>query len=163
MLKDKLIASSGSLEGIQKLISQYLYGSTITLTDLEDDLWAVSNAKGLLPHYAVILSKGKYKFVELSEPLDPEILNESIIQESVIKILKEPGYIDYLTALDKKAIVQILDAGALTGTTKKKKIELIPIDINEDVYEVVISNWGVWTYGANPSWDTNITLIQYRR
>lgn len=162
MPKDKVIASSGSLEGIQKLISQYWYGSTVILDQIEDDIWAVSNSKGIRPMYAVILSKGKYKFVELVEPLDPEILNESTIQESVIKILKEPGYIDYLTATDKKAIIQILDAGALTGTTKKKKFEIIPIDINEGVYEVHVSDWGVWTYGANPSWDTNITLIQYK-
>ena len=61
----KILASSSSLEGINKLISQYLYGSTITLIPSSDEtnLYEVHNKKGKTQFY-VEFSRGKYKFIQ---------------------------------------------------------------------------------------------------
>ena len=56
----KLIGSAGSLEAIRKLIADYLYGSTITLTEIDKNRWSVSNKNGLL-RYEVVLKKGRYR------------------------------------------------------------------------------------------------------
>ena len=59
-----VIASSPTLEGIKKLISEYLYGSTITLVQIDDDgeFFEVHNKKGITPFY-VKLKNNKYQFV----------------------------------------------------------------------------------------------------
>jgi DNA repair protein RadC len=61
---DVIIASSPTLEGIKKLISEYLYGSTITLVQIDDDgeFFEVHNKKGITPFY-VKLKNNKYQFV----------------------------------------------------------------------------------------------------
>ena len=61
---DVVIASSPTLEGIKKLISEYLYGSTITLVQIDDDgeFFEVHNKKGITPFY-VKLKNNKYQFV----------------------------------------------------------------------------------------------------
>jgi DNA repair protein RadC len=61
---DVVIASSPTLEGIKKLISEYLYGSTITLVQIDDDgeFFEVHNKKGIIPFY-VKLKNNKYQFV----------------------------------------------------------------------------------------------------
>jgi hypothetical protein len=59
-----VLASSPTLEGIKKLISEYLYGSTITLVQIDDDgeFFEVHNKKGITPFY-VKLKNNKYQFV----------------------------------------------------------------------------------------------------
>jgi len=61
---DVVIASSPTLEGIKKLISEYLYGSTIKLVQIDDDgeFFEVHNKKGITPFY-VKLKNNKYQFV----------------------------------------------------------------------------------------------------
>ena len=61
---DVVIASSPTLEGIKKLISEYLYGSTITLVqvDFDGEYFEVHNKKGITPFY-VKLKNNKYQFV----------------------------------------------------------------------------------------------------
>jgi hypothetical protein len=62
----KVLASSSSKEGINKLIEQYLYGSTITLVQTDNDkIYEVHNKKGKTSFY-VELSRGKYKFIQPS-------------------------------------------------------------------------------------------------
>ena len=60
----RILASSPTLEGIKKLISEYLYGSTITLVQIDDDgeFFEVHNKKGITPFY-VKLKNNKYQFV----------------------------------------------------------------------------------------------------
>ena len=60
----KVLASSPTKEGVSKLIEQYLYGSTITLVETEDDkIYEVHNKKGKTPFY-VELKRGKYNFIQ---------------------------------------------------------------------------------------------------
>ncbi len=63
--KTKLLATSATEEGIKKLISEYFYGSTISLTPISDTEFEVHNKKGKLNNYRVILKGGKYRFEEL--------------------------------------------------------------------------------------------------
>lgn len=60
----KVLASSSTKEGINKLIEQYLYGSTITLIETDNDkIYEVHNKKGKTSFY-VEFSRGKYKFIQ---------------------------------------------------------------------------------------------------
>jgi hypothetical protein len=60
----KVLASSPTKEGVSKLIEQYLYGSTITLVETEDDkIYEVHNKKGKTPFY-VEFKRGKYNFIQ---------------------------------------------------------------------------------------------------
>jgi len=56
----KLLASSSSEEGIIKLISRYYAGSTIHLEGEQ-----VHNRKGMIPGVAVVIVKGRYRFIEI--------------------------------------------------------------------------------------------------
>lgn len=61
-----VLASSSTKEGINKLIEQYLYGSTITLVQTDNDkIYEVHNKKGKTSFY-VEFSRGKYKFIQPS-------------------------------------------------------------------------------------------------
>lgn len=62
MAKGGVIASSSSKEGIQKLISEYYYGSKITLNKV-GDAYEVSNAKGRVKGVKVVEKNGRYQFV----------------------------------------------------------------------------------------------------
>lgn len=63
----KVLASSSSKEGINKLIEQYLYGSTIKLVQTDNDkIYEVHNKKGKTSFY-VEFSRGKYKFIQPSK------------------------------------------------------------------------------------------------
>lgn len=55
-----LLASSKTKEDLIKIITNYLFGSTITI-DGEN----VYNKKGLLPHYRVIEKKGVWRFEQI--------------------------------------------------------------------------------------------------
>lgn len=61
----KILASSSSIEGINKLISQYLFGSTIQLVPMSENnnFYEVHNKKGKTPFY-VDYSRGKYRFIQ---------------------------------------------------------------------------------------------------
>ena len=59
-----VLATSPTLDGINKLISEYLYGSTITLVpvDSEKKSFEVHNKKGKT-QFLVVLNKNKYQFI----------------------------------------------------------------------------------------------------
>ncbi len=60
----KVIASGSSKESLLKLIERYLYGSTITLVETENDkIYEVHNKKGKTPFY-VEFKRGKYNFIQ---------------------------------------------------------------------------------------------------
>ncbi len=63
----KLLATSPSLDGIQKLISQYLYGSTITLDKTSDrpETYSVSTKKGKSNNFRVVKKGKRYRFEQL--------------------------------------------------------------------------------------------------
>ncbi len=63
----QLLATSPSLDGIQKLISQYLYGSTITLDKTSDrpETYSVSTKKGKSNNFRVIKKGKRYRFERL--------------------------------------------------------------------------------------------------
>ena len=69
VMSTKLLASSGSFEGIKKLISEYYFGSTITLKPVNKNLWEISTGKGLCKGFYVVNKKGRYRFEAKIEPL----------------------------------------------------------------------------------------------
>lgn len=58
-----MLASSGSLDGITKLISQYFYGSTINLIESGSG-FDIYNKKGILSNFKVTKKGNKYIFLE---------------------------------------------------------------------------------------------------
>lgn len=69
MTKNGIICTSSNFDKIIDLISQYFFGSQITLTPvneyINENIWYVSNSKGLIEGYKVTLVKGKFRFIEL--------------------------------------------------------------------------------------------------
>jgi len=63
----KALAISSSLEGLTKVISEYLGGSTITITKIDDNSWSVSNAVKTLDFWIVVFKKGRYRLEENKE------------------------------------------------------------------------------------------------
>lgn len=65
--ESKLLASSPTLEGITKVISDYFFGSTITLDKVSDrpEVHSVSNKRGVLPDYRVVKKGKRYRFEEV--------------------------------------------------------------------------------------------------
>jgi hypothetical protein len=64
MASGGIIATSPSLEGIKKIISNYYYSSNISLKKNEDsDEYEVHNAKGKINSVKVIEKKGRFQFV----------------------------------------------------------------------------------------------------
>lgn len=61
----KLLATSGTTEGITKLISQYYFGSTITLNPIDDNTFEVSNKKGKIDGVQVIKKGNKFRFEQI--------------------------------------------------------------------------------------------------
>lgn len=63
----KLLATAPTEERIIKLISDYYYGSTITLVpeDGNPNRFAVHNKKGLINGVVVILQGNKYRFEQI--------------------------------------------------------------------------------------------------
>jgi hypothetical protein len=62
MIYQQLLASSGSLDHIAKIISTYFYGSTVILDKIDSDVWQVSTGKGVT-RYLVLRKKNRYLFV----------------------------------------------------------------------------------------------------
>ena len=62
----KVLATSGSLEGIFNLVREYFHSCT-ELSKENDKTWHILNSKGRLLNFKVILKKGRYKFVCLPE------------------------------------------------------------------------------------------------
>jgi hypothetical protein len=62
----KLIANSATKQGIIKLICDFYIGSAISLIESTEPLtWKVHNRKGEIKDVAVVLIKGRYKFISL--------------------------------------------------------------------------------------------------
>lgn len=63
-MKYHLLASSFEFgeKGIQKLISQYYFGSTIFLKEISENEWSVANSKGLIENVRVIKKGAIYRF-----------------------------------------------------------------------------------------------------
>lgn len=64
--EDKLLATSPTIERITKLISDYYYGSTITLEQISDnpEKYDVYNKKGKIDGVYVVKAGNKYKFID---------------------------------------------------------------------------------------------------
>lgn len=60
----KLLGSAPTLEKITKLISEYYFGSTITLKPVDNITWDVYNLKGKRDSVVVINKGGRYRFEE---------------------------------------------------------------------------------------------------
>ncbi|HRT34217.1 MAG TPA: hypothetical protein P5023_07265 [Bacteroidales bacterium] len=160
--KNTLIGSSPSLDGVKNLISKYWYGSTIYLDQIDEDMWSVSNAKGLRPNFAVIYKKGRYSFVQLPEPLKFEETYRRITEKSGIKLID--GY--HLTATEKKHILYILENGLVEDfldepriINKVKSYQFFPVD--ENVWKVKIGSKYETTYGRGVTWNDDTVVIEY--
>jgi hypothetical protein len=73
-MENTLLASSGTLEGIKKLIEQYYFwgAGTCRLREQEKGLWRISKEpdptlRGELNNNMVIFRKGRYRFVSAQE------------------------------------------------------------------------------------------------
>jgi antirestriction protein len=64
----EILATSPSKDGIKKIIEQYLYGSTITLVETDNDkIYEVHNKKGKTPFHVEVI-RGRYKFIQTDKP-----------------------------------------------------------------------------------------------
>jgi hypothetical protein len=59
-MKNTLLASAGSRDGIERLASQYFGGSTITLAETGGLTWSVATGKGLTS-LIVVFRRGRYR------------------------------------------------------------------------------------------------------
>lgn len=66
LTEGKLRGTSPTEDGIKKIISDYFYGSTITLEKIDDKKYAIYNKKGKLDRYQVIKKGGRFRFEEIS-------------------------------------------------------------------------------------------------
>lgn len=64
--EDRTLATSSDLDKMIKLISQYYYGSTISLQQISSnpEKYDVYNKKGKIDQVYVIKNKGRYKFID---------------------------------------------------------------------------------------------------
>lgn len=70
--KPTVYATSGSLEGIRKRISQFYGGATITLEERGERRWVVKNANGVVPGVEVVNANFRLKFQKM--PWEPEVV-----------------------------------------------------------------------------------------
>jgi hypothetical protein len=63
-LKNKLIATSPSLDKMTDLINRYFYSTTFYLEPKGENEYSVHNKKGLLNSYVVVKKGGRYRFEE---------------------------------------------------------------------------------------------------
>lgn len=63
-MKYHLLASSFEFgpTGIQKLISQYYFGSNVILNPISENEWSVSNSKGMIDNVRVVKKGARYRF-----------------------------------------------------------------------------------------------------
>lgn len=59
----KLLASSGTLEGVHNLVKAFYCGSLITLTPFGDNRFSVANSQGIIPNVHIEKARGRYKFI----------------------------------------------------------------------------------------------------
>lgn len=59
-MKSRLLASSGSRDGIERLASQYFGGSTVTLAENAGLTWTVETGKGPTS-LIVVFRRGRYR------------------------------------------------------------------------------------------------------
>lgn len=62
-MKEKLLANSGTKEGLEKMINQYFYSTNYKI----DDNLQVIGFKGVLSGYRVEFKKNKFRFIEIFE------------------------------------------------------------------------------------------------
>jgi hypothetical protein len=61
-VETKLLGTSPSLPMAIKLIGEYFYSNNISLNQVNDNEWEISNAKGVIKGHRVIKLKGRYRF-----------------------------------------------------------------------------------------------------
>ena len=54
------IVTSATLEGLQKLISEYFYGSRVEIVDWPGNSWRVRNHKGLVDGIVITKTRGRF-------------------------------------------------------------------------------------------------------
>jgi len=64
MKTHKLLATSGSLEGIALIITEYFCGSMVELQQTGENIWSVSTGKGTVEGQRVVFVHGRYRFEE---------------------------------------------------------------------------------------------------
>jgi hypothetical protein len=62
MAAGKLIATSPSKERMEKLIQNFWHASRVELTEIVPGEFAVSNARGIVPGFKVVVKKDRYRF-----------------------------------------------------------------------------------------------------
>lgn len=60
----KLLASSSTIEGIEKMINLYFYSTTYKVTKI-DTLYEIRSRLGLLKNFTVLFKNKRFKFYEL--------------------------------------------------------------------------------------------------
>ena len=66
-IKNKLVASSSSLESIKKMIGEYFYSNEIALKQIDKNSWNISNGLKSLNSFIVKKAKGRYRFERKGE------------------------------------------------------------------------------------------------
>lgn len=66
-MKTRLLASSGSLDGINKMVAQFYCGDKELKQVPDKDEWEIYGSRGLLEGVRVIKKKGRYRFEMIEE------------------------------------------------------------------------------------------------
>jgi hypothetical protein len=134
----KVLASSPTKEGVSKLIEQYLYGSTITLVETEDDkIYEVHNKKGKTPFY-VELKRGKYNFIQPTT-FDNGGTTGSTDYSVAQTILNQLGGMKRLVIMTG-AYNFVASSNAVSFRIKNRKVNYIKITLNgNDLYDLKFS------------------------
>jgi hypothetical protein len=137
-LGGKILASSSTKEGVSKLIEQYLYGSTITLVETEDDkIYEVHNKKGKTPFY-VEFKRGKYNFIQPTKFVNGGTTGST--DYSVAQtILNQLGGMKRLVIMTG-AYNFVASSNAVSFRIKNRKVNYIKITLNgNDLYDLKFS------------------------
>ena len=137
-LGGKILASSSSKEGLNKIIEQYLYGSTITLVETENDkIYEVHNKKGKTPFY-VEFKRGKYNFIQPTKFDNGGSVGQT--DYSVAQtILNQLGGMKRLVIMTG-AYNFVASTNAVSFRIKNRKVNYIKITLNgKDLYDVKFS------------------------
>ena len=67
-----MYATSGSLDGIRKLISEFYGGATITLEEREPRRWIIKNTGGVIPGVEVVNQRFRLRFKKM--PYEAEVV-----------------------------------------------------------------------------------------
>jgi hypothetical protein len=137
-LGGKILASSSTKEGLNKIIEQYLYGSTITLVETENDkIYEVHNKKGKTPFY-VEFKRGKYNFIQPTKFDNGGSVGQT--DYSVAQtILNQLGGMKRLVIMTG-AYNFVASPNAVSFRIKNRKVNYIKITLNgKDLYDLKFS------------------------